>query len=35
MFHHTKLMNPRLLESAKRQAEICKLFGNANRVLIL
>ena len=26
---------PRLLESARQQAEICKIFGNVNRVLIL
>ncbi len=28
-------MNPDLKELASRQAELCKLFGNASRILIL
>ena len=29
------LMNAQILELARRQAEICRVVGNANRVLIL
>ena len=28
-------MNPHMLEVAQEQAEICKIFGNPNRILIL